>query len=84
MLLPCHAITVRHFFLIGKRVLGRRNHRAHDEMENSFVLCSEVIVHDAISDGVDGAAEEPQASGRDENLRYRKKQDVMKDTWCDC
>lgn len=53
-------------------------------MENSFVLCSEVIVHDAISDGVDGAAEEPQASGRDENLRCRKKQDLMKDTWCDC
>lgn len=39
-------------------------------MKNSFVLCSEVIVHDAINDEV---AEEPQASGRDENLRYRKK-----------
>lgn len=70
MFLPCHAIKVRHFLLIGEWVLGHRNHRADDEMKNSFVPCSEVIVHDAINDEV---AEEPQASGRDENRRYRKK-----------
>lgn len=66
LLLPCHAITVRHFLLIGTRVLGRRNYRADDEMENSLVLCSEVIVYNAMNDGVDSATEKPQASGRDE------------------
>ena len=43
LLLPCHAITVRHFLLIGTRVLERSDPTAGDEMENSLTLRSEVI-----------------------------------------
>ena len=43
-----------------------------DIVEHSLVLSSEVAVHDAINDGVDGAAEKPQASGKDENLDRRE------------
>lgn len=57
----------QHFLVISTRVLGSRNHRAGGEIEHSLVLQSEVVFHDAINDGVDGAAES-QASGKDENL----------------
>ena len=49
-----------------------RTNRTKDIVEHSLVLSSEVAVHDAINDGVDGAAEKPQASGKDENLDRRE------------
>lgn len=49
-----------------------RTNRTKDIIEHSLVLRSEVAVHDAINDGVDGAAEKPQASGKDENLNRRE------------
>ena len=44
-------------------------HRATNKSKYFLVLCSECAIHGAIDDGVDGATQEPQASGEDEDLK---------------
>lgn len=42
-----------------------------------------LLINDALNDMVDGAAEEPRVSGKDENVRL-KNNDLVKDPRSDC